>query len=511
MKKCILWLILPLILLVASACSRDRVPDNVLEGLHKPEIGRLNPAVVQFNDAGFHLEIWLPALDAQYVLYINDRKVGQSRPGYWRNSVGYMITKELLNELLAASATGATLSVRLTSISEEYDISGAFDKYRDYVSEPVLLEVHKGQTRFTAARLLFPEWTHSSAPLIRCDPLGNIYLCWLEALNDVNQAFFSFSADNGETWSQVLNISRSRTSVYQVDLATDSAGHFYMTWMAYNDKYHPEVFFSRSIDNGATWHFPVRMHSQGTDAESPTLAVNERGDVYFARMQTNGSANLEVQLAVSRDLGATWNTRIIPVSDLLHNWKPLLATRANGRVELFLARRVGDGLLLDIHSSRDYGVSWQAKTVAAGNCFSSSENSLVRLGDGEHAYLSWGGSSSVGHAFSLWEYILQRNSSGVWGGVQEMHKLCPVTGTKAAIVPVGQSVDAVLDHAGCLYLLRSADAGRNWSIIETVAGSDGEYVIHSPDAVRLPTGKTCLAFIRKQGLGSESLYLMQFE
>lgn len=511
MKKIILWFVLSIVLLAGCACNRDLVPENVLEGLHKPVITRLNPAAVQFNNAGFHLDVWLPAVDDQYVLYINDRKVGQCRSGYWRNSVGYMITKELLNELLGSSATGATLSVRVTGIGEEYDISGDFEKYRDYVSEPVLLEVQKGQTRFTAARLLFPEWTRSSEPLVRCDPQGRIYLSWLEALNDVKQAFFSFSADSGENWSQVLNISRSSRSVHQVDLAADGAGHFYMTWMAYNSQNHPEVFFSRSVDNGATWHVPVRMHPQGTDAESSTLAVNERGDVYLARMQANGPGGLEVRLAVSRDLGATWNTRFFPVADLLHNWKPLLATRAGGRVELFLARRVGEGLLFDIHSSRDYGVTWQAKTVSAGDCFTFSENSLVRLGDGEQAYLSWGAVSTVGHSFSLWEYILQRDSSGIWGRVQEMHKLCPMAGTKAAIVPVGQSVDAVLDHSGCLYLLRSVDEGRSWSLIETVAGSDGGYVIHSPDAVRLPTGKTCLAFIRKPGSEGDSLYLMQFE
>lgn len=193
-----------MLLLSGSACNRDLVPENVLEGLHKPVIYSISPAAVRCSGAGFFLRVGLTPKDAQYVLYLNERKVGQINRGdreYDPYGVDWMLSKELLGEFLATSPNGAFLSVRITSINQNYDISGAFEKYCDYVSEPATLEIRKGETQFSEAKQLFPEWTHSSEPIIRCDPQGNIYLAWREKLNGVYQTFFSFSADSGETWS----------------------------------------------------------------------------------------------------------------------------------------------------------------------------------------------------------------------------------------------------------------------------------------------------------------------
>ncbi|TFG74029.1 MAG: hypothetical protein E4H23_12640, partial [Chrysiogenales bacterium] len=175
MKKIMISVLLGLLLLAGCACSRDLVPDNVLEGLHKPVISSISPAAMLFNGAGFFLNVYTGYLeDDQYVLYINDRKIGQDEPWYGRHGLGWMLSKELIGELLASSTDGVTCNVRVTSINEDYDISGAFDKYRDYVSEPLALEIKKGETRFSEARQLFPEWTHSSEPILRCDAQGNI-------------------------------------------------------------------------------------------------------------------------------------------------------------------------------------------------------------------------------------------------------------------------------------------------------------------------------------------------
>ncbi len=509
MNKCTLWFALSITLLAGCACSRDLVPDSVLEGLHKPVIKRLSPARVQFNGADFGLGVWLTTEDAKYVLYVNDRQVGAATPGYWGGSVGYKISKELVNELIGSTPAGAALSVRVTGIGEEYDISGDFDRYRDYVSEPVLLQVDRGTTRFSPARLLFPEWTLSSEPLIRCDAAGKLYLAWLETMGNSNQAFFSFSADGGQNWSQVLNISRSNWGVHAPDLAVDGAGHFYMAWMAFAGQI-PEVFFSRSTDNGATWHLPVRASLEGANAEWPVLAVDERGTLFLAWMQSPVSGGYEVLLASSLDMGATWSRRTFPVTAVLHNWKPLLAARPGGRMDLFLAGRDNAGLSVKIHSSLDYGGTWKERTVAAGDCYMSVENPQVRFGEGEQLSLFWSGVSYAGHYFSLWNYLLSRSVSGEWAPLQDLKDSCPSGGSKFSVVPQGERVDAILDST-CLYLLRSDDGGRTWEVPETIAGSDGESISHWPGAVHHPSGKTYVVFVRKSAAGDCCLHLTSFE
>jgi hypothetical protein len=521
MKKYTLWFAISLVLLAASACSRDLVPDNILEGLHKPVVNRISPKTIRVNGAGFYLSVVIETpddADKQYVLYINERKVGQvsgGDPQYWRNSsawlsVGWVVPKELLNELLASSPNGGAFSVRVTGISENYDISGDFEKYSNYVSEPMAIEMRKGETQFSAVKQLFPEWTHSREPIIRCDPRGNLYLAWQEKLNDVYQAFFSFSSDGGETWSQVLNISRSSESVEQVDLAADGAGHFYMTWKVGNVE--SSIYFCRSIDNGATWHFPVRMNANGEYAQTPSLAVSERGDIFLAWKHWNYPGTPDIRLAVSRDLGNTWNTRVFAEPAAEAHWRPLLATRAGGLVYLFNGRRVLDSdLVFDLYTSLDYGNFWQKQEANVGDAYLLEEHPLLRFGPENQIYISWGGVSYAGHQISLWNYFLRRESTGEWAAIQNLRDSFLSNSSNVALAVSGKSVDVVSSGTGCLFLLRSEDEGRSWPIPETVSGSEGYNVSGSQDMVFHPSGKTYLVFVRKTTTADGGLYLTRFE
>jgi hypothetical protein len=511
MKKISTPVLLGLFMLAGCACSRDLVPDNVLEGLHKPVVTSVNPAAIQFNGAGFFLNVALNAEDDRYVLYLNDRKVGQAEPGYWRNSVGYMIPKELIRELLSSSSDGATLHVRVTGISENYDISGKFDLYPNCVSEPVDLEIKIGESYFGTARELFPQWSHSREPVIRCDRFGNIHLAWLEKLNGVYQAFFSFSRDAGTIWNQVLNISRSNDSVDQVDLAVDGNGHFYMTWMVGNND-QSDVYFSRSLDEGYNWHFPVRMNAAGEYAKMPSIDVNEHGDVFLAWHLWNDKENPVIRLAVSGDLGNTWNTRSFAAPRASEFWgKPIVAARAGGLVYLFNGRYGGQSQFLDLFSSRDYGRSWEVQEKATGDVYPFQKFSLVRFGAGNQVYSTWGKNLTGGHTMSYWNFFLNRDGAGNWGQVQELQRLCPTVDEKTALSVSGNYVHVVMTQAGGLFLLLSKDEGRTWSLPEFIAGADGLNSSMSPDMVFHPSGKTLLAFVKKTTVMDGHLYLTNLE
>jgi hypothetical protein len=95
--------------------------------------------------------------------------------------------------------------------------------------------------------------------------------------------------------------------------------------------------------------------------------------------------------------------------------------------------------------------------------------------------------------------------------LQDLKDSCPSSGSKFSILPLGGRTDAILDNGGGLYLLRSIDDGRTWSVPETVAGADGESVTHAPDAVRHPSGKTYVVFVRMSAAGDCCLHLTSFE
>ncbi len=343
MKRILIPVLFGLLLFFGFACQKHGgvdVPDEALVGLLKPVISGVAPAAIRVNGAGFCLSVTLPVLDspAQYTLYINDQKVGQvSRDSiqysqeYALLRVGWMVPRALLQKLLSPTPDGGVFSVRVTGIGEEYDISGDFDRYRDYVSEPAAIEISRGETQFAEAKRLFPEWAHSREPVIRCDPAGNIYLAWREKLDGVYRAFFSFSADGGETWSQALDISRSAAPVYEVDLAADGSGRVFMAWTVRNDS-GSGVYFCRSLDRGATWDFPVCMDAKSKRADTPSLQVSDRGDVFLAwiRWDTRGKSDL----AISRDLGRSWIKRVFPLPDDIWSWSPILGAQAGGMVYL---------------------------------------------------------------------------------------------------------------------------------------------------------------------------------
>jgi hypothetical protein len=511
MKETILFFALVILLLSGAACNRALVPDDVLAGLHKPVISNISPEALRFNGAGFFLDVALKAEDDQYVLYLNDRQVGQAEPGYWRSAVGYMVSRELLAELLATSPNGTTLNVRVTGINQSYDISGDFEKYRDYVSEPMTLEIEKGDTQFSEVRQLFPEWSHSSAPIIRCGPEGNIYLAWLEKINGVYQAFFSFSADNGETWSQVLNISRSNENVDQLDLAADGAGHFYMSWAVFDNE-NANVFFCRSLDSGATWHLPIRMDAAGENARNPTLEIDDRGNIHMAWHRWDDPNDPDIRLAASRDLGKSWTMQSIDAPRATNPWgEPLLAARPDGGMFLFNGRYGNEYQFLDVFTSLDQGTTWKKQEVAVGDELPFQRFSLFCLGPEGQIYAGWGRSSTAGHSASYWNYFLAGYGSGNWGAVSRLNRSCRTVDEKTALSVSTAGVDATMTQAGGLFLLRSADEGRTWSVPEFIPGADGLYACTSPDAVRHPSGKTFLVFVKKTTAMDGGLHLMTFE
>jgi len=517
MKKCMPFVVLSIVLIAGCACSRDLVPDNVLEGLHKPVINRLSPAAVQFNGAGFLLNISTGALeDDQYVLYINDHKIGQETPGYGRNYLGWMLPKESVDELLG-SEESATCSVRITSINQSYDISGNFDKYADFVSDPIPLEIKKGETRFSVSSKLFPEWTHSKEPIIRCDGSGNIYLAWLELLNGSYQAFFCFSRDAGASWSLVLNISRSDQSAYDVDLAVDGQGHFYMVWNCQawdsNGLSVSDVFFSRSLDNGATWHLPRQLNGQGELATRPVIDVDERGFIAIAWNIHVGQEVDALRLSTSLDLGQSWKSREFAVPEAAEWGEPVLASREDG----FRCLASGGFLTGDSHgfyffSSADRGATWRSQEVLTGGYRSPfAYFSAARFGPEGQVYFCWGDSSMAGHSTYNGNYFLRREASGEWSAIQSLQEICRTVNEKTALSVHPDGVNVVMTENGGLFLLRSDDQGHNWSIPEFIPGADGLLATTSPDMVRHPSGKTFLVYIRKNTPTDGGLYLMSFD
>jgi hypothetical protein len=295
-------------------------------------------------------------------------------------------------------------------------------------------------------------------------------------------------------------------------LAADGAGHFYMTWDAGATR---DVYFCRSLDSGATWFSPVRMAAAGEAAAAPALVVDDRGDIYLTwRFWDGANATRAGRLRISRDLGKTWTMRILDGPSGWAYWRPLIAARARGAIDLFQGRCGTNSspatLYIDHHYSLDYGITWHREEVDAGGAPCGDLYPRFRFGPQNQAYFAWGANSLAGHYYSHWNFFLRRSGAGDWGTIQDLHTFCPASDERTALSVSAQSVDTVLTGPGCLYLLRSTDDGDSWPVPEAVAGSEGFRVAGGQDMAAHPAGKTFLVFI-KEAAAESSLYLTSFE
>ena len=135
---------------------------------------------------------------------------------------------------------------------------------------------------------------------------GHVYLVWLRS-NSVlrnNDVYYSYSTNQGSTWSTPSNIDDTDEDIYNVGLSSESEAGVNYVYVAWEDWTQNISFILSS--NEMTWGTTQWIIDE---ANYPTIHANDDGHVYvgYARYnQTNILGNQDVFLNVSDDRGANW-------------------------------------------------------------------------------------------------------------------------------------------------------------------------------------------------------------
>lgn len=161
-------------------------------------------------------------------------------------------------------------------------------------------------------------------------PGGEVYVSWNDnILGGPGCIYLVQSTDGGKSFTPERCVLRIDAASWNGDaeyrtptipqLAVDRSqgstrGNLYLVWQDKSDG-DPDVRFSRSLDQGATWSEPVRLNDDavgnGKGQNFPAIAVDASNGwvhvVWYDRRDDDENRLLNVYYAVSKDGGATWS------------------------------------------------------------------------------------------------------------------------------------------------------------------------------------------------------------
>lgn len=221
--------------------------------------------------------------------------------------------------------------------------------------------------------------------------LDNLYMTW----HDNNILKFARSTDHGNTWSANLTISGAGQNGIGSDITTDKLGNVYYFWPSFQAPF--SIYVKKSTDGGANFGSSVQVSPTNAEFDYPVPSMESRrvfiylaadadlsdgpfaGSVYVAWNDTNGpesgspaNNHAKVQVAYSRDAGATWTvvtphpTADINTVDRYNQW---LSVSPDGTVHVIYYDTQRDATRQSVdlfHAySTDGGVNWTQERLTS--------------------------------------------------------------------------------------------------------------------------------------------------
>lgn len=185
---------------------------------------------------------------------------------------------------------------------------------------------------------------------------GTVYLVWADMTPGNFDIFFVRSVDGGVTWSAIKNISHNSAGSSWPCIAVNGSGHINVAWNDYTTGVR-RVFFSRSVDNGQTWSQAVNVYNHDDQSGYPSIAVNGQGDILLA---CTFSQHNERSLYFSRssDNGGTWSQPVSIAPQSQDPVFPRLAVDGADNINMVWWDQTQGARGVYFSRSLDNGVTW---------------------------------------------------------------------------------------------------------------------------------------------------------
>src|SRR5581483_3043166 len=154
---------------------------------------------------------------------------------------------------------------------------------------------------FSTAQNISNDPSGATPPEIAVDSCGSVYVVWT---NGSDIAFLTRSDDGGSTFSRPMTISTNVRNSPQI--AIDMNRHVYVGWE--DDGFFRTAFFSQSSDAGDTFSAPVNISGPSSFGGTPLIAVDSGGNIDL--FWQGGFQAFNIYFSRSIDGGATFSAGV---------------------------------------------------------------------------------------------------------------------------------------------------------------------------------------------------------
>ena len=327
---------------------------------------------------------------------------------------------------------------------------------------------------FVSAVALDAAWTSKRLTFNTGESMGtalavsgsNVYVAWYDATPGNHEIFFKKSVDSGATWSASRRLTYNAGDSFAPDIAVNAA-NIYLVWADFTSG-KSEIYFRKSIDNGATWQASKRLTFNTGDSYEPAIAVSA-ANIYVAWTDAT-PGNDEIYFRMSADGGASWESAKRLTRNAGISKYPAIA--ASGAT-LFLTWQDDTPGNYEIYfmKSTDGGGIWQNKKLLTNNT-GWSQYPVIAI-SGATLFLTWMDATPGNYEV----YFMKSTDGGAtWPSAK---RLTNNAGTSSApdVAVNGGNICTVWsdDTTGNdeIYFRMSADGGATWKTAQQLTNNSG--------------------------------------
>jgi hypothetical protein len=284
----------------------------------------------------------------------------------------------------------------------------------------------------------------------------SLYVVWFDNRDGNNEIYFKRSVDNGASWGADTRLTTDAAGSNLPAIAV-SGQDIHVAWSDARDG-NFEIYYKHSADAGVTWSSDTRLTNDAAISSQPCLALSG-ANVYMA-FRDSRDGNQEIYFKRSVDNGVTWSTDARLTNNSEQSFGANLVADGQYLAMVWLDSRDGNAEIY-FRKSLDGGTSWGSE-IRLTNDINASQTPSVAI-SGSDLHVTWNDNRDGN--FEIY-YKHSADGGATWGADTRLTNDQALSGG-VTVLSSGSIVHVIFHDARPgntdIYYKRSTDAGATWS------------------------------------------------